>query len=74
MIEKTGASGWMNDFGEALPYDGKLHDGAGLRWSAEPTADFRRLAAARLLAKPVRSGATSGAEAASSASHSAQAS
>jgi alpha-glucosidase len=28
MIEKAGASGWMNDFGEALPFDGKLHDGA----------------------------------------------
>ncbi|MBO1908173.1 alpha-glucosidase [Microvirga sp. 3-52] len=27
MIEKAGASGWMNDFGEALPFDGKLHDG-----------------------------------------------
>jgi alpha-glucosidase len=28
MIEKAGASGWMNDFGEALPFDGRLHDGA----------------------------------------------
>ncbi|SCZ12813.1 alpha-glucosidase [Microvirga guangxiensis] len=28
MMEKAGASGWMNDFGEALPFDGKLHDGA----------------------------------------------
>lgn len=28
MIEKAGTSGWMNDFGEALPFDGKLHDGA----------------------------------------------
>jgi alpha-glucosidase len=28
MIEKAGASGWMNDFGEALPFDGKLHNGA----------------------------------------------
>ena len=23
-----GAAGWMNDFGEALPFDAKLHDGA----------------------------------------------
>jgi alpha-glucosidase len=29
MIEKTGASGWMNDFGEALPFDARLNDGAG---------------------------------------------
>jgi len=28
MIGKAGASGWMNDFGEALPFDSKLHDGA----------------------------------------------
>ncbi|WP_052003332.1 alpha-glucosidase [Microvirga sp. BSC39] len=28
MIEKAGASGWMNDFGEALPFNGKLHNGA----------------------------------------------
>ncbi len=28
MIEAAGASGWMNDFGEALPFDAKLHDGA----------------------------------------------
>jgi sulfoquinovosidase len=28
VIENAGASGWMNDFGEALPFDGKLHDGA----------------------------------------------
>jgi alpha-glucosidase len=28
MIEKAGSSGWMNDFGEALPFDGKLHNGA----------------------------------------------
>ena len=28
MIEKAGSSGWMNDFGEALPFDGKLHDDA----------------------------------------------
>jgi alpha-glucosidase len=27
MIGKAGASGWMADFGEALPFDGKLHDG-----------------------------------------------
>ena len=28
LIGKAGASGWMADFGEALPFDGKLHDGA----------------------------------------------
>ena len=28
MIDKAGASGWMNDFGEALPFDAKLHAGA----------------------------------------------
>ena len=28
MIEAAGASGWMNDFGEALPFDAKLHGGA----------------------------------------------
>jgi alpha-glucosidase len=28
MIGKAGASGWMNDFGEALPFDAKLHGGA----------------------------------------------
>ena len=28
MIDKAGASGWMNDFGEALPFDAKLHNGA----------------------------------------------
>ena len=28
MIDKAGASGWMADFGEALPFDAKLHDGA----------------------------------------------
>ncbi|GJG89512.1 alpha-glucosidase [Gemmatimonadetes bacterium T265] len=27
MIDKAGASGWMADFGEALPFDAKLHDG-----------------------------------------------
>lgn len=27
MLE-IGAAGWMNDFGEALPFDAKLHDGA----------------------------------------------
>jgi alpha-glucosidase len=28
MIGTAGAGGWMNDFGEALPFDAKLHDGA----------------------------------------------
>jgi alpha-glucosidase len=28
MIDKAGASGWMHDFGEAMPFDGKLHEGA----------------------------------------------
>ena len=28
MIDKAGAAGWMADFGEALPFDAKLHDGA----------------------------------------------
>ncbi|MBT1517348.1 alpha-glucosidase [Bradyrhizobium sp. SRL28] len=28
MIQKAGASGWMHDFGEALPFTGKLHNGA----------------------------------------------
>ncbi len=28
MIEKAGASGWMNDFGEALPFDAQLSGGA----------------------------------------------
>ena len=28
MIGKAGASGWMADFGEALPFDGKLYGGA----------------------------------------------
>jgi alpha-glucosidase len=28
LIGKAGASGWMADFGEALPFDGKLYDGA----------------------------------------------
>jgi alpha-glucosidase len=28
MIGKAHASGWMTDFGEALPFDGKLHGGA----------------------------------------------
>ena len=28
MVGKAGASGWMNDFGEALPFDAKLHDGS----------------------------------------------
>ncbi len=28
MIDKAGASGWMADFGEALPFDGKLFGGA----------------------------------------------
>lgn len=28
MIGKAGASGWMIDFGEALPFDAKLHGGA----------------------------------------------
>ncbi len=28
LVGKAGASGWMGDFGEALPFDGKLHDDA----------------------------------------------
>ena len=28
MIGAAGASGWMNDFGEALPFDAKLYDGS----------------------------------------------
>ena len=28
MIDKAGASGWMNDFGEALPFDARLRFGA----------------------------------------------
>jgi sulfoquinovosidase len=28
MIGAAGAAGWMNDFGEALPFDAKLYDGA----------------------------------------------
>lgn len=28
MIGAAGTSGWMSDFGEALPFDAKLHDGA----------------------------------------------
>ena len=27
----SGASGWMADFGEALPYDGKLHSGTSVK-------------------------------------------
>jgi alpha-glucosidase len=28
VIDKAGSSGWMHDFGEALPFIGKLHGGA----------------------------------------------
>lgn len=28
MIRKAGSSGWMHDFGEAMPFTGKLHGGA----------------------------------------------
>lgn len=31
-VINVGASGWMADFGEALPYDAVLHDGDAKRW------------------------------------------
>lgn len=35
MIGKAGASGWMNDFGEAMPFNGRIHDGRS-RGVAQP--------------------------------------
>lgn len=28
MVEETGCRGWMSDFGEAVPFDGVMHDGS----------------------------------------------
>ena len=44
MIGKAGAYGWMNDFGEAFPFDGKLHDGDAAAWHNRYPQEWARVA------------------------------
>jgi sulfoquinovosidase len=43
-IGKAGAYGWMNDFGEALPFDGKIHDGDPAAWHNRYPEEWARVA------------------------------
>jgi sulfoquinovosidase len=44
MIGKAGASGWMNDFGEAMPFDGRIHEGAPAAWHNRYPEEWARVA------------------------------
>ncbi|HZV20265.1 MAG TPA: alpha-glucosidase [Hyphomicrobiales bacterium] len=45
MIEKAHASGWMNDFGEALPFDSKLHGDANpAAWHNRYSEEWAKIA------------------------------
>jgi alpha-glucosidase len=44
MIGKAGAYGWMNDFGEALPFDGKIHGGDPAAWHNRYPEEWARVA------------------------------
>jgi sulfoquinovosidase len=44
MIGKAGASGWMNDFGEALPFDGRIHEGDPGAWHNRYPEEWARVA------------------------------
>ena len=44
MIAKAGASGWMNDFGEALPFDCKIHEGDPAAWHNRYAEEWARVA------------------------------
>jgi sulfoquinovosidase len=44
MIEKARASGWMNDFGEAIPFDGKIYGGDPAAWHNRYPEEWARVA------------------------------
>ena len=44
MIGKAGASGWMNDFGEALPFNAKIHEGDPAAWHNRYPEEWARVA------------------------------
>jgi len=43
MARKYGASGWMADFGEQLPFDGRLHAGDPASWHNRYPAEWAKL-------------------------------
>jgi len=43
MIGKAGAYGWMNDFGEALPFAGKIHGGDPAAWHNRYPEEWARV-------------------------------
>jgi sulfoquinovosidase len=44
MIGKAGASGWMNDFGEAMPFNSKIHEGDPAAWHNRYPEEWARVA------------------------------
>ena len=44
MIGKAGASGWMNDFGEAMPFNGRIHEGDPAEWHNRYPEEWARVA------------------------------
>jgi alpha-glucosidase len=44
MIGKAGAYGWMNDFGEALPFNAKIHEGDPAAWHNRYPEEWARVA------------------------------
>ena len=44
MIGKAGASGWMNDFGEALPFNARIHEGNSAAWHNRYPEEWARVA------------------------------